>query len=469
MNEQERLGLQEISNLKTKKELLENGLQDALDQQYQQQINKFSYDHMIKRMNSDLLSIKAKIIDLENSLDYRFKLVLEEESLSRKTNEDQLQAKKELLKLMDLVDQEQKQRKKSIGELRKKIKSNEEAAEKRLERFQRRKDIADSAASDNNDQNELRLKSALLVNKLWSLFLKKKMEKDMAKVANYEKAFMKIKNSTGNDDIQEIVKKFLTREYTYSKHITSVKFFEEKLRKLKQENNELENQIEITNKVEKGGSNDNENEKEDMQKKLIHGLKESSFLDEKFHNCSKVYSRFKVWLEKIRLNMELQFNKIGEQEYSKFLSELNIEDIVGTTSNICTIIKEAAQKYLKLSKENKLCLSKYMNEFYTDNFFNKTRRIQPNKKELPSSKKEESITSSPHLGVEPSSTIPAGGEKFENESGNTELDKVNNELNFELKLARDKIQEASNKKVSFKVGTAGGSKKKERSDEKNSR
>ena len=48
MNEQERLGLQEISNLKTKKELLENGLQDALDQQYQQQINKFSYDNKKK-------------------------------------------------------------------------------------------------------------------------------------------------------------------------------------------------------------------------------------------------------------------------------------------------------------------------------------------------------------------------------------------------------------------------------------
>ena len=175
MNEQERIGVQEISNLKTSKELLEKGLQDALDQQYQQQINKFCYDHMIKRMNSDLLSIRAKIINLENSLDYRSKLVSEEESLSRKTNEDQLQAKKELLKLMDLVDQEQKQRKKSIGELRKKIKSNEDAAEKRLERFQRRKDIADSAASDNNDQNEMRLKSALLVNKLWNLFLKKKM------------------------------------------------------------------------------------------------------------------------------------------------------------------------------------------------------------------------------------------------------------------------------------------------------
>ena len=445
MNEQERIGVQEISNLKTSKELLEKGLQDALDQQYQQQINKFCYDHMIKRMNSDLLSIRAKIINLENSLDYRSKLVSEEESLSRKTNEDQLQAKKELLKLMDLVDQEQKQRKKSIGELRKKIKSNEDAAEKRLERFQRRKDIADSAASDNNDQNEMRLKSALLVNKLWNLFLKKKMEKDMAKVSNFEKAFMKIKNSTGNDDIQEIVKKFLTREYTYSKHISSVKFFEEKLTKLRQENNELENQIEITNKTEKGASNENENEKQYMQKQLAHDLKESVFLDEKFHNCSKVYSRLKVWLEKIKLNMELQFNKIGDQDYAKFLSELNIEDIVNSTTNICKVIKDAAQKYLILNKENKLCLSKYMNEFYTDNFYNKTRRIQPFKKDLPS-KKEESIASSPHLGGEPSPTI-TGPEKFENESGDNNLDKVNKELNFELKLARDKIQEASNKKV----------------------
>ena len=51
-----------------------------------------------------------------------------------------------------------------------------------------------------------------MVHRLYSFFLKKKMEKEMKKYLFIEDAFQKIRTATGQSDVQEIVSKFLTRE-----------------------------------------------------------------------------------------------------------------------------------------------------------------------------------------------------------------------------------------------------------------
>ena len=61
-----------------------------------------------------------------------------------------------------------------------------------------------------------------MVQKLWSAFLKKKMESEMKKYQHVEDAFQKIRTSTGNSDVQEMVTKFLTREQTYAQLLTAV-------------------------------------------------------------------------------------------------------------------------------------------------------------------------------------------------------------------------------------------------------
>jgi len=55
-----------------------------------------------------------------------------------------------------------------------------------------------------------------MVQKLWSQFLKRKMDKEMQKYAAIETAFQKIKQATGNTDVREMVNKFLTREQMYA-------------------------------------------------------------------------------------------------------------------------------------------------------------------------------------------------------------------------------------------------------------
>lgn len=75
-----------------------------------------------------------------------------------------------------------------------------------------------------------------MVQKMWSAFLKKKMEKEMKRTYEIEDAFQKIRSSTGLTDVQEIVHKFLTREQTYSQLLMAVSDNERKIDNLRREN-----------------------------------------------------------------------------------------------------------------------------------------------------------------------------------------------------------------------------------------
>lgn len=137
---------------------------------------------------------------------------------------------------MRLIDQDHFQRQKRIASLSKSIKNKEEALTRRVARVSRQKQIADQAANENKDSNELRMNENFLAQKLWSAFLKTKMEKEMNRTFPIENAFQKIRAATGFSDVQDIVQKFLTREQTYSQLLMAVSENEEKIDRLRREN-----------------------------------------------------------------------------------------------------------------------------------------------------------------------------------------------------------------------------------------
>lgn len=65
------------------------------------------------------------------------------------------------------------------------------------------------------------------------------MEKEMRNSAKIDEAFKAIKTATGVTDVQEMVKKFLTREQTYSHLLINVSESERKTDLLKKQNDEL--------------------------------------------------------------------------------------------------------------------------------------------------------------------------------------------------------------------------------------
>ncbi len=112
-----------------------------------------------------------------------------------------------------------------------------------MDRVRRQSEIAEAAANENKDSNEIKLRENLLVQKLWSSFFKKKMEGEMDKSRLIEDAFQKIRASTGHSDVQEIVHKFLTREQTYAQLLGAVSDNEKKFESLRRENDEKREEL----------------------------------------------------------------------------------------------------------------------------------------------------------------------------------------------------------------------------------
>ena len=81
-----------------------------------------------------------------------------------------------------------------------------------MDRVRRQQEIAEMAANENKDQNEIQMQEKFLVQKLFSAFLKKKMDKEMKKHQRVEQSFQQIRTATGLSDVNEIVHRFLTRE-----------------------------------------------------------------------------------------------------------------------------------------------------------------------------------------------------------------------------------------------------------------
>jgi hypothetical protein len=144
---------------------------------------------------------------------------------------------------MENIQNEQKKRAEIIEELKRCIKNKEESVQKRIDRQKRNQEIAEAAANENKDQTEVKNRENLYIQKLWNAFMKKKMEKEMRKSAQIDEAFKAIKTETGISDVQEMVKKFLTREQTYSRLLCNVSESEAKIDALKKDNEHLRSRL----------------------------------------------------------------------------------------------------------------------------------------------------------------------------------------------------------------------------------
>jgi hypothetical protein len=79
------------------------------------------------------------------------------------------------------------------------------------------------------------MQEKFLVQRLYSAFLKKKMENEMNNNRYIEDAFQKIRTATNLSNVNEIVHRFLTREQTYSELLIAVSENERKIENLRKD------------------------------------------------------------------------------------------------------------------------------------------------------------------------------------------------------------------------------------------
>lgn len=138
--------------------------------------------------------------------------------------------------------------------------------------------------------------------------MRKKMEKEMANSAQIDTAFKDIKTATGVTDVQELVKRFLTREQTYSDLLQNVNDSDKKVDILKKDNETLRNRLHDlkidseANAAAAQEAGENQFQDEDiLQKQEIIGRQSRDYnqMLEKFKKVNIVNDQVTSWAKRV--------------------------------------------------------------------------------------------------------------------------------------------------------------------------
>ena len=289
------------------------------------------------------------------------------------------------------IEHEQKKRDERIIGLQNSIKNKEEALQKRVDRVKKQQEIAEAAANENRDQGEIRARADFQVQKLWSQFLKKKMENEMEKYRALEEAFQKIRTSTGNGDVQEMVHKFLTREQTYAQLLSAVSENEKKLDKLREQNDKKE-EILHTLKID----NDSQNadgaksmtmtpegqEIVQLHQEIQQYKKEYEIINNRKKNIHLVCDQVNDWTNKVsnKLNSQIPSGKIDLETGGKDGGKMSMsETFQNITSVVCAQLEKIVEQRQNAIPEEEVedYQMEEMADFFTDDFIQKNIRVRP--------------------------------------------------------------------------------------------
>jgi predicted RNase H-like nuclease (RuvC/YqgF family) len=146
------------------------------------------------------------------------------------------------------------------------------------------------------------MRESLYIQRLWNAFMRKKMEREMKQSHGIDEAFKAIKTATGVTDVQEMVRKFLTREQTYSQLLMNVSESERHIDKLKKDNEELRSRLHEL-KIDAGesgagGAGMMDEEIIELNQTLSNVQKDYSLLQEKFKKINIVNDQVSGWAKK---------------------------------------------------------------------------------------------------------------------------------------------------------------------------
>ena len=152
-------------------------------------LTQAQYEHVLTRMKKDLIASQLKSTELKESLKSKQDIHTQESDKLRRVKQERIQAKTKLEKILYEIGLDHRERDIRMLSLNTSVKNKELALNNKKERITRQQEIAELAASDNKDKQEINFQQSFMVQRLWSQFMKKKMEKEMNRHQYVELAF----------------------------------------------------------------------------------------------------------------------------------------------------------------------------------------------------------------------------------------------------------------------------------------
>ena len=190
---------------------LQNRLETLRYQLEDEQKGNKTYEHMLARMKSEATGLVVQSSSLHDNLG-TFKGHLDNYlQKSRKNKEENAQSMKVLRTLKDELKIESKNKEDLIKRLESTANSKKEATVRRQQRIKKQGEIAEIAANENKNAEEIALKQEITLHRLYYLFLKFKQDKILKESEETEEAFRSIRVATGIFDVQTITEGFLRK------------------------------------------------------------------------------------------------------------------------------------------------------------------------------------------------------------------------------------------------------------------
>lgn len=196
---------------------------------------KRTYEYMLDRVKKDHLINQKNSISVDRKIERDEVLIEKNREMLIKRKREEAETRHAISVINQKLKEQQDQRDDEMSRLEDIVRKRRELEAKRKARLEKQKEVAENAITQNKDLNEQKWRRLLLVHKFLAFFLRKKMEREMKRFSTVEDAYRRIKASTGISDPEEIVKKYFSREKSYSELLLSIAKAEKKLEALKKD------------------------------------------------------------------------------------------------------------------------------------------------------------------------------------------------------------------------------------------
>jgi hypothetical protein len=363
---------------------------------------KKMYQQMLDRMKATKVASELKANKVISHLNSARKVMETEKEKARQMKESKYQSQMLLSEFKEVTAFEQRKRDECIIQLEKNLKLRQQAALRREERKVRQAEIAEAAASEENDAEEVRCKDTLLLHRLWYRTLQYKLDYERHSSAEIVRAFQQIKMVTGLNDVKEITDGFVNRDQKYQALLDAVAESELTLDELKLENIAVRDRLKDLQLAEMG-SRGLQSEAMALEHKIGVVSKESLGVKERLQKSALLYDSVLGWTKKITRKLELNSEelevlggmRINESRYHLFdLFTKIVSRTKELSGTLATEISHTRQEMEKLAGKHtdQLVVRTRQREISTPEFVARNVRVRPDAEEVRAVAEEEDIS-----------------------------------------------------------------------------
>lgn len=260
-------------------------------------------EHVLTRTKSNVIELELKSTDLHTCLNTLRNHLNEYEKRSRKNKEQHVKSQRLLKSVSENLKVEQRSKEDLIRRLEKAADHKKQASERRQLRIAKQAEIAEIAANQNRNAEEIALKEQIYMYKIFWMYLNYKQEKAFRDSEDAEEAFKRIRVATGLSNIQTVVEGFLKRDDLSDELQRSINEQDKQLTLLKKSCEKVRGELNSILLISKESSSPYYLQLKDLNEKIE--FERKSY--EKLIQASQVYEQLNTDLEdifkKIRSNL----------------------------------------------------------------------------------------------------------------------------------------------------------------------